>query len=498
MSSNVTASDAHEATASTTGPQVLNSQATQAQQAPTTHQQFQVPRGHNEAQYPPAPFELIEHVDDVVAQIPGQQQNGQNLIAAHSNMQSAAAFNSWQQNPFHDFNEQPNLFTQQPNNTHLSQFGYGQPSQSALQFAPQISQQHHSQVTRQHLPQSAFHFNHQFRNPYFSQQNVQQLSHQQAAQNQYAALQAQQGVAPAQHRSTQGVSHNSAGGGHALAMQHPQQHGRVAQQIAPALSPRPVCLDIGFKHMLEDQDFAESRDPEECVSEHKHLLIKEKMKLHDLIKQYEFVQRQGGARLSADETYKCFWSALFKNWNSKMPISDTPALNARPKSDIQVQVGHYSTDVSSNLPANGRRSTKARKGNTVPIYLSLDLDAEGINWLYKDKSGTHVRADCVKLLVGLSDIQAKHNVLTHYDTCEKNRVCGHNIQLIIEAARRRVQKWATAGCDNPVELGVECRAPSMVRLVLASEHFENQHMKNCAVADLKLMRHKPGHKNRAN
>ncbi|KAF4334273.1 hypothetical protein FBEOM_11885 [Fusarium beomiforme] len=496
MTSNITTSDAPEAITSTTGPQVLNSHAAQSQQVPAAHQQIQVPHVHHEAQYPLATFELIEHVDEVVAQIPGQQQNGQNLIAGHPNDQPAASSTSWQQLSSHNLNYQPNPFTQQLRNPLLSQFGHL--SQAAFQFAPQIGQHHHSQMTQQHLPQATFHFNHQFGNPYVSQQNVQQLSDQQAALNQYTALQAQQDVAPAQHQSTQGVSHNSARGGHALAVQNPQQHGHLTQQIAPAAPSRPICLDVGFKNMLEDQDVAESRDPEECVSEHNHLLIKEKMRLHDLIKQYEYVQRKGGARLSADETYKCFWGALFKNWNSKMPVSNTPTLPTQPKSDIQVQVGHYSTDVSINLPANGRRSSKARKGNAVPIYLSLDLDAEGIHWLYNDKGGTRVRADCVKLLAGLSDTQAKHNVLTHYDTCERNRVCGHNLQLIVEAARRRVQKWAAAGGDNFVELGVECRAPSLIRLVLASEHFENHHKKNCAVADLGLMPNNAEHKGRVN
>ncbi|KAK2939271.1 hypothetical protein FoTM2_002489 [Fusarium oxysporum f. sp. vasinfectum] len=159
-----------------------------------------------------------------------------------------------------------------------------------------------------------------------------------------------------------------------------------------------------------------------------------------------------------------------------MPVSESHPLPARSKSDIHIQAGYYSTDASSNQLANGRRSSKARKGNAVPIYLSLDLDAEGINWLYKD-----------------------NNVLTHYDTYEKNRVCGHNLQLIIEAARRRVQKWAIAGSGANVELGVKCRPPTnLLRLVLASEHFRNQHSKNCAVADLEALRPKSGYGDRKN
>ncbi|KAH7249969.1 uncharacterized protein BKA55DRAFT_728069 [Fusarium redolens] len=454
MSSNVSSSDSPEATASTTGPQVLNIQAAHAQQVTTTHQNtqaFQVPQSQDEAQYPPAPFELIEHVDELVTHIPSQQQNGQNLVTDQTNMQSTAGFSFQQQNPFH----------QQPNNTNLAQHVYGHPSQHTFQYPSHVGQQQYPQMGQQFPSQSAFHFNQQFGNPYLSQQNFQQGSQLQAHPNQYAALQGQRGRPPPQHQSAQGISLNPAEVGNALAMQQPQQLGHPAQQIAPAASPHPICHEVGFKNLLEDQDVVESRDADACVSEHNQLIIKEKMWLHDLIKLYEYVQRKGDVYLSADETYKLFWSTLFKNWNSKMPVSETQSLPARSKSDIHIQVGYYSIDASSNQPENGRRSSKARKCNTIPIYLSLDLDAEGINWLYKDKSGTRVCTQHVKLLVGLSDIQAKHNVLTHYDTYEKNRVCGHNLQLIIESARRRVQKWAIAGGGAPVQLGVECRAPNL-------------------------------------
>ncbi|KAK2677295.1 hypothetical protein RAB80_006035 [Fusarium oxysporum f. sp. vasinfectum] len=457
MSSNVTTSESP----STTGPQVHNSQATHAQQVPTTHQNTQVAQAHQSQeglQHPPAPLELIDHVDELVADIPNKQQNVQNLIADQADMQSVAGL------PFNQHSPYQNIHT------------YGYPSQQAFQYPSHAGQQQYPQMGQRFPSQSAFHFNQQFGNPYLSQQNFQQSSQLQAHPHHYAAFQDPRDGAPTQHQSTQSMPLNLAGGGNALAMQHPQQLGNPAQQVAPAASTHPICHEVGFKNLLEDQDVVESRGADECVSEHSQLVIKEKMSLHDLIKLYEYVQRKGDVYLPADDTDKLFWSALFKNWNSKMPVSESHPLPARSKSDIHIQAGYYSTDASSNQLANGRRSSKARKGNAVPIYLSLDLDAEGINWLYKD-----------------------NNVLTHYDTYEKNRVCGHNLQLIIEAARRRVQKWAIAGSGANVELGVKCRPPTnLLRLVLASEHFRNQHSKNCAVADLEALRPKSGYGDRKN
>ncbi|KAF4944559.1 hypothetical protein FGADI_12615 [Fusarium gaditjirri] len=495
MTSDVTTS---EAMASTAEP---NSQANHVQQVAATDQNTQVAQAHQsqeeELQHPPAPLELIDHVDDLVANIPSQQQNAQNLVDGQASMHSLAGFSFPQQNSSQNMMQQSNVFLQQPNNPN-AQHTYGFSSQQSFQYPSHAVQQQYPHMGQQFPPLSAFNFNQQFGYPYLSQQNFQQSTQLQAHQHQYSAVQDPRAGAPPQHQSTQGLSLNPAGGGNALAMQHPQQPGHPAQQIVPAVSSHPICHEVGLKNLLEDQDVVESRDADECIAEHSQLVIKEKMWLYDLIKLYEYVQRKGDVYLPADDTYRLFWSTLFKNWNSKMPVSENHSLPARGKSDIRIQVGYYSTDAPSTQPANGRRSSKARKGNAVPIYLSLDLDAEGINWLYKDKNGHRVHRSQVKLLVGLSDTQAKHNVLTHYDTYEKNRVCGYNLQLIIDAARRRVQKWAIAGAGAPILLGIECRAPSLLRLVLASEHFRHQHLKNCAVADLEALRPKAGYGDQEN
>ncbi|KAF5989928.1 hypothetical protein FBULB1_441 [Fusarium bulbicola] len=497
MASNTT-TDSPEAMASTTGPQVLNSQATHAQQVSATHQNAQVAQAHQSQEHTPAPSELVDHVDELVADIPDQQHNVQNLIAGYASWQSAANFPFPQQTPYQDIMQQPNVFSQQSIDPNLAQHIYGYPSQQAFQYPSHTGQQQYPQMGQQFPTQSAFPFNPQFGNPYLSQQNFQQSSHLQAHPQQYAAIQDPRGGAPLQHQSTQGMPLSNPGGGSSLAMQQPQQAGLPAQQVAPAASSRPICHEVGFKNLLEDQDVVESRAADECVSEHSQLVIKEKMWLHDLIKLYEYVQRKGDVYLPADETYKYFWSTVFKDWNSKMPVSESDPLPPRGTPDIHYQVGYYSTDASSNQPANGRRSSKARKGNAIPIYLSLDLDADGINWLYKDKTGQRVYKSQVKLLLGLNETQAKQNVLIHYDTYEKNRICGHNLQLIVEAARRRIQKWAIAGAGTPIQLGVECRAPNLLRLILASEHFRNQHLKHCAIADLEALRPKAGYGDRKN
>ncbi|KAF5976199.1 hypothetical protein FCOIX_7228 [Fusarium coicis] len=496
MASNTTTSDSPEATASTTGLQVLNNQTNHAQQVSATHQNTQAAQAHQSQEHPPAPSEPTDHINEPVADIPNQQYNVQNLIAGYSSMQAAANVSLPQQTPYQDIMQQSNVFPQQSTDPNFVQHTYAYPSQQALQYASHAGQQQYPQMGQQFPAQSAFPFNPQFGNPCLSQQNFQQSSQLQAHPHQYDAIQdPRAGVSP-QPQSTQGVPLNTPGGGSSLVMQQPQQPGLLAQHVAPAVSSHPICHEVGFKNLLEDQDVVETRAADECVSEHSQLVIKEKMWLHDLVKLYEYVQRKGDVYLPADETYKHFWITVFNDWNSKMPVSESDPLPPRDKPNIQYQVGYFSTDASSNQPANGRRSTKACKGNEIPIYLSLDLDSDGITWLYKDKAGQRVFKSQVKLLIGLSEAQAKHNFLTHFDISEKNKVCGHNLQLIVEAARRRIQKWAIAGAGAPIQLGVECRAPNLLRLVLASEHFRHQHMKNCAIADLEALRPKAGYGDR--
>ncbi|KAL7766362.1 hypothetical protein ACKLNR_004278 [Fusarium oxysporum f. sp. zingiberi] len=380
MSSNVTTSESP----STTGPQVHNSQATHAQQVSTTHQNTQVAQAHQSQeglQHPPAPFELIDHVDELVADIPNQQQNVQNLIADQANMQSS------------------NVFPQQPSNPNFAQHTYGYPSQQAFQYPSHAGQQQYPQMGQRFPSQSAFTSISSSGTPIFLSKTSNRVhnsrlirtimlrfkTHETAHQLSISLLRVCPSTSPEVEMPWPCSTLSNSEIPPSRLLQQPQHIRSVMKSVSRTslkirMSLNPEALMNVFPNTASSSS-------------------KEKMSLHDLIKLYEYVQRKGDVYLPADDAYKLFWSALFKNWNSKMPVSESHPLPARSKSDIHIQVGHYSTDASSNQLANGRRRSKARKGNAVPIYLSLDLDAEGINWLYQDKNGQRVHRSQVKLLM---------------------------------------------------------------------------------------------------
>ncbi|KAF4449832.1 hypothetical protein F53441_7027 [Fusarium austroafricanum] len=519
MSSNADASDAVGSPTSVVEPQTPNNpgpedpqtpqiphshQVSQAQQSPSVHHQapqvFQAPQAH------PDPHQGTGQQQNA------QQQNAQNIPVGQQFPQNQSGM---QPGSF-VFPQQMNLLYP-PQATNLlshpsSQFNFSSTPQlghrllspqEELESFTQYGNHLAAQMGYQFPSQNGLQSNHQ---PSYSnnpQQAVQQFLQSQTAQRPHPGLQSQQGRAPTQHQFNQGAPFNNvSGSANALALKNSQrptpglvqQHGLFAQQTGVPQMPLQAGRDVCIKEVLEDQDVVTAREPGECVSAHCGLLIGEKMKLHDLLKQYEHVQRLGGTFLPADETYRRFYLTIFQNWDSSMDATESPTLPPRSKSEIQVQIGHLTNDATFGQPEGStRRNSKARK-NATPVYLSLDLDVDGIHWIYKDKNGNRVDTTNIKLLLGLSDAQAKHNVLTHYDTCEKNRICGHNLQLIMEAARRRVRKWAAAGSTNPASLDIDDRAPCLFRLVLASDHFAVQHKKNCDVAKLELQRPKAGYK----
>ncbi|KAM0555414.1 hypothetical protein ACHAO7_003041 [Fusarium culmorum] len=199
---------------------------------------------------------------------------------------------------------------------------------------------------------------------------------------------------------------------------------------------------VSFENVYADQDVTEDRPPKKTIP--KECLTRvEKMRLLDLLKQYE------------DDT----------NSKSYSPVTLRPARS----SDAYLEIGHCEKDAPSSRPDDGRRGSKALK-QTIPIFLTLDLRAGEIDWRYHDKDGNRFKARDVRLHHGLGIEQAKKNVLDHQDQKEMKRICEHNIDQIVHAARRRIVKWAAAG--SAAELGVDDEDRAALEILeLPSDRF---------------------------
>jgi hypothetical protein len=73
------------------------------------------------------------------------------------------------------------------------------------------------------------------------------------------------------------------------------------------------------------------------------------------------------------------------------------------------------------------------------------------------------------------------------------RICEHNIDQIVHAARRRIVKWAVAG--SAAQLGVDDEDRAALEILeLPSERFLARFEEACALRDYLVQRPKPSYK----
>ncbi|CAG7565492.1 unnamed protein product [Fusarium equiseti] len=224
------------------------------------------------------------------------------------------------------------------------------------------------------------------------------------------------------------------------------------EKIVDLVSPQSN-LDVSFKDVDEDQEVVDERPPKTVITTKELLTRGEKMRLLDLLKQYQEVMRVYGYSYSAEETYTDFFERVFRrDWNTKWKSVNPLVFRPLRSSDIHLEIGSYEKDAPSSQSEDGRRRSKALK-QTIPVFLVLNLEGGEIDWKYHDRDGNRLRPRDVTLHDGLSNLQAKKNTLNHQDYQERKHIYRHNVDLVVQAARRRIVKWAAAGSD--AQLGVD-------------------------------------------
>ncbi|RFN49509.1 hypothetical protein FIE12Z_6205 [Fusarium flagelliforme] len=258
------------------------------------------------------------------------------------------------------------------------------------------------------------------------------------------------------------------------------------EKIVDLVSPQSN-LDVSFKDFDNDQEVVEERLPKKVIT--KELLTRgEKMRLLDLVKQYQEVMRAYGYSNSAEETYTDFFENVFRrDWNTKWKSFNPIVFRPLRSSDVHLEIGYYKKDAPSSQSEDGRRSSKALK-QTIPVFLVLNLEGGDIDWKYHDKDGNRLRVRDVTLHSGLNNLQAKKNTLDHQDCQEKKHIYKHNASQIFHAARRRIVKWAAAGSDAQLGVDEEDRA-SLEVLQLPSERYIAQCKEVFALRDYCIQQH---------
>lgn len=106
-----------------------------------------------------------------------------------------------------------------------------------------------------------------------------------------------------------------------------------------------------------------------------------------------------------------------------------------------------------------------------PVYLSLSVnkDAESIEWTWNDSDGRSIDPDRIEFEPGLTVTQAKINAIHNYDNHERRRISSYNTQHIICATLSILVKWAACGSEGPLKIEPEDMVSRIQPLVLASD-----------------------------
>ncbi|RKL41873.1 hypothetical protein BFJ72_g5211 [Fusarium proliferatum] len=194
--------------------------------------------------------------------------------------------------------------------------------------------------------------------------------------------------------------------------------------------------------IISDNKVASSRDPSSVLRNHIMLTREEKLALIQHAQEYAsvLVHQRGQTTANSEKLLKKFYAEIFLHWVQKMTCSKEAV--------------------------NG---TTQKCGKPVYLSLSVNKDAESIEWTWNDSDGRSIDPDRIEFEPGLTVTQAKINAIHNYDNHERRRISSYNTQHIICATRSILVKWAACGSEGPLKIEPEDMVSRIQPLVLASD-----------------------------
>ncbi|KAI8721789.1 hypothetical protein NCS52_00321400 [Fusarium sp. LHS14.1] len=230
----------------------------------------------------------------------------------------------------------------------------------------------------------------------------------------------------------------------------------------------------------QDTDVFGSRSPNTTISKPSDLTHDEKLLLKDLFLEYVHMPGQDSRASLSPEFYKEFFAEIFKYWVSSHRVNTRPVLQPRTVEQTRIRIDDSWAE--SEPPATTESGTMvhprvARKRKLFEgIFLTMEFNSveETFTWTWQNDEGkdTPFSALC-RLPRGVTKNDVILMAIENYDSFERKRITSYNRDQIINAARRRIHKWARAGSshddtiDEADEIGQRCILP----LVLASDAY---------------------------
>ena len=249
--------------------------------------------------------------------------------------------------------------------------------------------------------------------------------------------------------------------------------GDVTMQDATPEREQQRVVDI----VNNDTDVKESRPPNTMILKASDLTRDEKMHLADLFEL--FITAHKPLRKQSGETpsYQDFLGEIFASWSSDHKENNPPEIASPRLKDTSVQAGVLRCDSPdgrgprlagapvfldfvlipySDIPMNGLWVDDW----CHDIWGGVDCQDGGDRWgfLFRDENGKPCSEYDVKLTDEFDDVvDLQVSVIQKYDQDKRERVTKYNRELVVNAARRRICKWAIDGTETTARVDEDDR-----------------------------------------
>ncbi|KLO91247.1 uncharacterized protein LW93_8491 [Fusarium fujikuroi] len=179
--------------------------------------------------------------------------------------------------------------------------------------------------------------------------------------------------------------------------------------------------------IISDDKVASSRHPNTVLRNHRMLRKEEKLALIQHAQEYAWVlvHQRGQTTANSRKLLKKFYAEIFLHWSTSQRRNPNPS-STYPEY-LQTLVRSRKMTCSKDA-VNG---TTQKCGKPVYLSLSVNKDAESIEWTWNDSDGRSIDPDRIEFEPGLTVTQAKINAIHNYDNHERRRIGSYNIQHII-------------------------------------------------------------------
>ncbi|KAF4441998.1 hypothetical protein FALBO_17309 [Fusarium albosuccineum] len=247
---------------------------------------------------------------------------------------------------------------------------------------------------------------------------------------------------------------------------------------APVLSP-VIAEPLTPAIIINDKNVAASRPPNTHICHPSQLTMNEKYALQDLLTHYVNMKQKEGMVVVATALYHNFQFLIFHGWTSAVASNPDQALKPRLFTDTSVKVGtlaqdHPLSDAQIKAGLTSQQRGECRCGAPVFIGITLNLDEDYVAYLWRDSKTEFINPRYIRFDPGVTREEARQLAIDNYDQCEQQRIETYNTSKLVNAARRRIVKWAQAGSPigfPPVD--TQDRVDNLTPCVLASDFLIN-------------------------